>query len=94
MHGGTQAFQQPFTTYVDIIQGLVIDSDQVKGDKDTGKEVGVPETVQQKTERPKARHPEPSKASATHASPLTKRLKCKTISKPQGPWPKPRQNVY
>lgn len=61
MHGETQAFQQPFTTYADIIQGLVLDADQVKGDEDTRKEVDVPETIQQETERPKARHPGPSK---------------------------------
>ena len=51
-----------------------MNADQVKGDEDTRKEVGVPEAVQQEIERPKGRHPEPSRASSAHPLPLTKRL--------------------
>ena len=47
----------PFTTYVEIIQGLRMNGDQVKRDEDARKEVDVPEEVQQEIERPKERAP-------------------------------------
>ena len=74
MHRETQAFQQPFTKYAGIIQGLAINADQVKGDEDTRKEVDVPEAVQQGTKRPKGRRPKPSKTSPAHTSLLTRQI--------------------